>query len=230
MMAALSPQRARWKGSEEELAAAMLPFATSKNFVVYDEANEVHDAKVDLKKLAMVIPLAAALKERLGSLAFTRTDIQGALRIVFEIKNSDWQMTERAFPEWQVRTSRKLMNAFHVMSYNEGKTRQPGWVAQLLPWAAASTSVASTKITKKRPAEAVDLEEEKLEQEPKLKEPRPTEPQVEVCKGPAARTTEPAVLEGYDELAERERYLDLRRGRVVHAERGLEDVVALQPT
>eukprot|EP00972_Heterocapsa_arctica_P107358 15812957-Heterocapsa_arctica.AAC.1 len=63
--ATAASSRTRWKGGIAALAAQLLPFATSKSFVVYDENPLVLKAKLDVKQLQAVAPLAAALKANL---------------------------------------------------------------------------------------------------------------------------------------------------------------------
>jgi hypothetical protein len=132
--ATAASSRGRWKGDIAALAAQLLPFAKSKSFVVYDENPLVMKAKVDVKQLKDVAPLAAALKANLGSISFTKSDIIGALKIVYEERNSDWKMKDCDKADWETTICRRLLNALHIMVVNETRPKPPAWVFELLPW------------------------------------------------------------------------------------------------
>ena len=68
----IPPERARYKGDAQTMAMALLPLATTRTFVQYDERAIVAKAKIDPPRIRKLHAVLHALKKVDGKLALTR--------------------------------------------------------------------------------------------------------------------------------------------------------------
>jgi hypothetical protein len=130
-------ERNRFKGSADDLFRAIVPFATSKSFVRFDETEDIMKLKVN-KDMKQVVQDHAGLLEAMHALqpnlCFPGKVLQAALDAVLVAKAGQWDMDDRHHKDWLKTISVRLRNLLRVVG--QGVLKKRSWAADL-PWAAA---------------------------------------------------------------------------------------------
>ena len=148
--------RSRYEGTPEELCETLLPVASHKSFVKYDETEDVRKTKVaeDMEAtIELHSALLAALHHVQPNLAFPKLCLQKALALVCDKKAAEWDLLEKHRDDWERTMYLRLKNLLRVIS--QGDIKRPKWASKL-PWLQAGAS--GTSVAQATDDAAADME------------------------------------------------------------------------
>ena len=141
--------RTRAAVTPEALSDALLPVASSKNFVQYNESALVVDSKLDTKLISKHHDVLSAFHSVDPKLTFKKSTLKAAMQIIWRSRHQEWKLEAKHGKSWTEVMSIKCANILRNVGQGMLKSPKAAWVKSL-PFVAASAgaSVATTSTTK----------------------------------------------------------------------------------
>lgn len=132
-------ERGRYRGTGQELCEIMLPFATNKSFVKFDESSET--PKIDKYDMKAVIKdhegLLGAIYAVQPNLAIPTKTMTNALTLVLHMRAVQWDLDQKFHKDWLATIGLRIKNLLRVVA--QGVIKKRAW-AESLPWMAGGLS------------------------------------------------------------------------------------------
>lgn len=111
-------EKARWTGTFERFSELMIPFVTSSNFLVYDEAKIVTKTRVLPDRILQAKAILGAFHDEHESLSFIRSVTKKGFGDIFDKKKKELKLSDKDRNEW-IET---MTNRWHNLcrSVNQG--------------------------------------------------------------------------------------------------------------
>ena len=141
--------RTRAAVTPEALSDALLPVASSKNFVQYNESALVVDSKLDTKLISKHHDVLSAFHSVDPKLTFKKSTLGAAMQIIWRSRHQEWKLEAKHGKSWTEVMSIRCANILRNVGQGMLKSPKAAWVKSL-PFVAASAgaSVATTSTTK----------------------------------------------------------------------------------
>ena len=130
-MASGSQSRSRFAGTSQQLCDALLPFVTSKTWLVYDEAEKVKDTKTCPETITKHKDIVKTLHGLQPNFSFVRGTVCEAMTLIFDSKVETLKLKADYKAEWVETHSRRMMNLTHVVGQASTKKTAAAWFAKL---------------------------------------------------------------------------------------------------
>ena len=128
-------ERGRYRGTAQELCEIMLPFATNKSFVKFDESSET--PKIDKYDMKAVIKahegLLGAIHAVQPNLAIPTKTMTKALTLVLHMRAVQWDLDPKFHKDWLATVGVRTKSLLRVVA--QGVIKKRAW-AESLPWMA----------------------------------------------------------------------------------------------
>ena len=108
--------RPRWPGDASQFAEIMMPFATSKNFILYDEAKTVTNTKVMPEKVLAASDVLARWHDEFPTLLFIKSVSKQGFGLIFDAKQKELKFHEKFRSEWVTVMTNRWHNLCRVVN------------------------------------------------------------------------------------------------------------------